>query len=184
MSAWRSLPQRTAQAGGIAEALPAIIIGVAVIAGCIWLAINYASSTDKEAQEYAERVVQSLAVNHDANFLAHNLTEKGRLNCGLIRQQELIDNFTRLGVPRRPIKVTGKVTYRTEKGPKEPFGQFRTVLSYPLAQVTLDLAVARRARWGIDGIGTEWKFSQPPSPTPSPTPSASPSPTPEENNPI
>jgi len=144
---------------------------VAVIAGCIWLAINYASSTDKEAKEYAERVVQRLAVNHDANFLSRNLSEKGKLNCGLIRQQELIQNFTGLGVPRRPFKITGQVTYRTEKGPKEPVGRYRTVLAYPSAQVTLDLQVARHVRWEIDGIGTEWKFHQLPTPTPSPTPS-------------
>jgi len=174
MNSLRTVSQRKAEAGGVGEALPAIIIGVLVIGGCIWLALNYASSTDKEAQQFAERAVEQLAVEHDPQFLVRNLSEKGKLNCGLIRRQEMIQNFTRLGVPRRPFKITGKVAYQTEKGAKEPIGNFRTVLVYPNAQVSMDLMISRQARWVIDGIGTEWKLKELPTPTPGPSATASP----------
>ena len=150
--------------------------------GCIWLAFNYASSTDSEAKKYAEEVVQKLAVQHDPNFLARNLSEKGKMDVGIIRQQEITENFRRMGVPRGPLKTTGKIIYESKEGPKEPVGRFQTELRYAAAKGRFFLEVARRhARWEIDGLYVQWQFPQTPTPAPaaiaSPTPTETPGPT-------
>jgi hypothetical protein len=179
MKICRNLGRRNAEAGGIAEAIPAIIIGVVVIGGCIWLAYNYASSTDSEAENYAREVVQKLTVDHDANFLAHNLSAKGRLEIPPISRQTLIENFVRLGQPRRPFDLKGTVAYRTQSGAKEPVGHYQTVLHYPNAEGQLDLVARRHARWEIDGLNVQWSFpaqqeAQAQTPTPTLAPTAAP----------
>jgi hypothetical protein len=178
MKNWRVLGGRNSEAGGIADAIPAIIIGVLVIGGCIWLAFNYASSTGSEAENYAREVVQKLTVDHDANFLTRNLSQRGRIELGPISQQTLIENFVRLGQPQRPFKLKGNVTYRSQSGAKEPVAHYQTTLRYPNAEGQLDLVARRYSRWEIDSLSVQWSFpaqaeasaqAQTPVPTPAPT---------------
>ncbi len=161
---------RPVEGGWIGEAVFVLLILSAIVGGCIWLYFNYVSSTDSEARDYVEQVVRKLTVDHDAKYLARNLSEKGQMDFGYSRQQQAMQSLTRLGAPRRPFQINGKVAYRSEAGPKEPIGRFQTFLHYPTAEGELDLDVARRnARWEIDSIIIQWKdFLQSPSPAPSP----------------
>ncbi len=182
MNTWQKKRNLNAEAGGIGEAVFVILILAAVVGACFWLYTKYLSSTDSEAHDYAAKFVEKITVDHDAKYLARNLSEKGKMNFGYIRQQEEIQGLTRLGAPRRPIKVEGKVAYASAAGSKEPVGQFHAPLHYPEAEGDFYLHVARRhARWEVDSFLIKWKkLPPPPTPIPTPTPSEAPIPLPEE----
>jgi hypothetical protein len=178
MSPWRKKHRGNAEAGGIGEAVFVLLILAAVVGTCYWLYTKYLSSTDSEARDYAAQFVEKITVDHDAKYLARNLSEKGKMNFGYIRQQETIQGLTKLGAPRRPFQVEGKVAYGSGAGAKEPIGRFHAPLHYPEADGEFNLQIARRhARWEVDTFFIKWK-KLPPAPTPIPTVTPTPAPIP------
>lgn len=133
------------------EGLVIVIILLVVIAGGMWWLFNNKSTMDREARAFGKQVVERIAVNHDKNFLAGNLSPQARLDFPPSVQQELIDRLTKLGVPNQPINIEERVTFESHFF--SPRGDFIAHLLYPAQTATLQIAVSHPVgKWQVDSL--------------------------------
>jgi hypothetical protein len=129
-----------------------LIIVIALIGIGFWLLFNYRNNTRNEGRAFGKEVIQRLAIQHDANFLASSLGPQAKLDLPPLAQQDLIAKLQQLGAPVGPPNVQGDITFQSQFF--EPRGLFTAQLNYPAAAMRMDVAISHPVgRWQIDTIG-------------------------------
>lgn len=133
------------------EGLVVVIIMLALVGGGVWWLYSHKKTLDRETRVFGREVINRLAVNHDVDFFANNLSPQARLNyppsqLGMVRNQ-----FNQIGVPQQPIKIDEQVTFTSQFF--EPRGYFVARLLYPTGGATMQIAVSHPvSKWQIDDM--------------------------------
>ena len=128
-----------------------LVVLLAVIGIGLWLLFSYRNGMRDEGRAFGRQVIDRVAVQHDANFLAASLGPQARLNMPPPMQQELMDRLRQLGTPVGPANVQGDITFQSQFF--EPRGMFNAQLNYPAGSVRLDVAISHPVgRWQVDNI--------------------------------
>jgi len=138
------------------QGLVILIILVALVGGGFWYLYNNKRTMDQEARAFAREVVQRLATNHDAAFLAERLGPAARTENPPSQQQMIMMKFTQLGVPAQPVKMDETVTFESHFF--MPQGYFVAHMNYPGQAATLEFGVSHPvSRWQIDSFNLKWE---------------------------
>jgi hypothetical protein len=157
--------------------LSMLIILLALLAGAAWFLYSSRAEGQRKAREFAEQVVQTMAVNYDVRFLNTHMTPQAQANYIPSWRDRMVGFLKGFGPLSKPIETKGNVQFTSLFF--DPRGSFESVLTYPTMTATLKLAVIRGMNtWQVDEIELVWTPPPAPSPTPSPQMSASPTPTP------
>jgi hypothetical protein len=133
------------------QGLVIIIILLAVIGVGAWWLFDHKKTMDRDARAFGREAIQRLTVNHDANFLANNLSTQARLQMPPSQQQYVIGKFTEMGVPNQPVRIEESVTFESHFF--EPKGYFTAHLFYPASAATLQIAVSHPvSKWQLDDL--------------------------------
>jgi hypothetical protein len=158
------------------------IILLAMLVGALWFLYSSRAEADRKMREFANQIVQTMAVNYDVRFLNNHMTTQAQANYIPSFRDRMVGFLKGFGAMSKPIETKGDVTFTSLFF--DPRGSFHTTLTYPTMTATLNLTVIRGINnWQVDEIDLVW--SPPPTATPAPaatpqmTPSPTPSPTPE-----
>ena len=155
--------------------LPLLIIVLALLAGGLWFLYSSRTEAQKQARQFVDKVVQSMAVNYDVRFLNTHLTPQAQLSYIPSWRDRVIGFLKGFGPMTKPIETKGDLTFTS--GFFDPHGRFESELTYANQTAKLNVAVSRGMNaWQVEEIELVW--TPPPTPTPSPTPAVAPSPTP------
>ena len=133
------------------EGLVVVIILLVVIGGGAWWLFDHKKTLDRDARIFGREAIQRLAVNHDATFLANNLSPQARLELPPSAQQYMISKFTELGVPTQPINIEENIEFTSHFF--EPKGYFTAHLFYPASAATMQIAVSHPVgKWQLDNL--------------------------------
>jgi hypothetical protein len=151
------------------------IILLALAAGALWFLYSSRAEAQRKAKEFAEQVVQSMAVNYDVRFLNNHLTPQAQVNYIPSWRDRMVGFLKGFGPMTKPIATKGTVTFNSLFF--DPRGTFQSELTYATMTAKINVTVIRGMNnWQVDEIELVW--NPPPTPTPAPTVAASPSPTP------
>jgi hypothetical protein len=144
------LPNKS-QARKAGQAIGVVVVLVAIIGIGVWLLYSYRNGMRNEGRAFGRQVIEHVAVQHDANFLATCLGPQARLNMPAPMQQEFMDRFRQLGTPVGEPNVQGDITFESQIF--EPRGMFNAQLNYPAGSVRLDVSISHPVgRWQVDNI--------------------------------
>ena len=133
------------------EGLVIVIILLAIIGAGTWWLFDHKRTLDHDARIFGKEAIQRLTVNHDAAFLANNLSPQARLELPPSAQLFMMTKFTEMGVPTQPINVEEKVEFESHFF--EPKGYFTAHLFYPGQAATLQVAVSHPVgKWQLDNL--------------------------------
>jgi hypothetical protein len=139
---------RTGEAG---QAIGVLVVLVAIIGIGVWLLYSYRNGMHEEGRAFGRQVIDRVALQHDANFLAASLGPQARLNLPPPMQQELMDRLRQLGTPVGQPNVQGDIVFESQFF--EPHGAFNAQLNYPAGSMRLDVAISHPVgRWQVDSI--------------------------------
>jgi hypothetical protein len=151
------------------------IILLALIGGAVWFLYSSRRDAESKMRQFADQIVQTMAVNYDARFLNAHMTPQAQTNYIPSWRDRMIAFLKGFGPMSKPIETKGDVQFSS--GFFDPHGSFQSLLSYPTMTATLKLTVIRAMNtWQVDELELVW--TPPPTPTPAPTAEISPSPTP------
>jgi len=151
------------------------IILLAMLAGAVWFLYSSRAEGKRKARQFAEQVVQTLAVNYDVRFLNTHMTPQAQLTYIPSWRDRMVQNIRGFGPLAKPIETKGDVHFSSLFF--DPRGTFQSVLTYPTMTAKMNLVVSRGMNaWQVEDIELVW--TPPPTPTPAPTPVMTPSPTP------
>lgn len=155
------------------------IILLALLGGAVWFLYSSRAEAQKKAREFAEQIVQTMAVNYDLRFLNNHMTPQAQLNYIPSWRDRMVQHLKSFGPLTKPIETRGDVRFSSLFF--DPYGSFKSELTYANMSATLNLGVSRGMNtWQVEEIELIW--TPPPTPTPAPgaemTPSPTPSPTP------
>src|SRR2546421_6501700 len=85
------------------EGLVVVIILLAILGAGAWWLFDHKRTMDRDARAFGREVIQQLTVNHDAAFLANNLSPQARLELPPSAQQMMISKFAQMGAPTQPV---------------------------------------------------------------------------------
>jgi hypothetical protein len=133
------------------QAIGVVIVLLGVIGVGLWLLYSYRNGMRDEGRAFGRQVIERVAVQHDANFLATSLGPQARLNLPSPMQQEFMDRLRQLGTPVGPPNVQGDITFQSQFF--EPRGTFYAQLNYPAGSMRLDVFISHPVgRWQVDNI--------------------------------
>ncbi len=151
------------------------IILLALLGGGVWFLYSSRAEAQKKAGEFAEHIVQSLAVNYDLRFLNAHMTPQAQANYIPSWRDRMVQHLKGFGPLTKPIETKGDVTFTSVFF--DPHGMYQTELTYANMTAKLNVAISRGMNaWQVEEIELLW--IPPPTPTPSPVLAASPTPTP------
>ena len=151
------------------------IILLALAAGALWFLYSSRAEAQRRAKEFAEQVVQTMAVNYDVRFLNNHMTPQAQASYIPSWRDRMVGFLKGFGPMSKPIETKGNVTFNSVFF--DPRGTFQSELTYPTMTAKMNVTVIRGMNtWLVDEIDLVW--TPPPTPTPAPTVAASPSPTP------
>lgn len=134
------------------QAIAVLVIVLALIGIGLWLLYSYRNGMRNEGRAFGRQVIERIAVQHDANFLAASLGPQARMDMPPPVQQDMIARVQQLGAPVGPLNVQGDVTFQSQFF--EPRGMFYADLNYATGPARIDLAISHPVgRWQIDSIG-------------------------------
>ena len=132
------------------QGLVVIIILLAIIGIGFWYLFNSKKTMDSEARRFGREMIERLVVRHDPNFFA-DVSPQMRLDYPPLRQKDVIDQFTQLGVPQQPLKIEESVTFQSTFF--SPRGHFTAHLFYPTSAGTMELDVSHPVgKWQVDNL--------------------------------
>ncbi|HET9418979.1 MAG TPA: hypothetical protein VFO30_06525 [Chthoniobacterales bacterium] len=133
------------------QAIGVLVVLLAIIGIGVWLLYSYRNGMRDEGRAFGRQVIERVAVQHDANFLATSLAPQARLNLPPPMQQELMDRLRQLGTPVGQPNAQGDVTFESQFF--EPHGAFYAQLNYPAGSMRMDVAISHPVgRWQVDSI--------------------------------
>lgn len=139
---------RSKQSG---EGLVIVIILLVIIGGGVWYLFNNKNTMDREARAFGRQMVERLTVNHDLAFFSANLGPQARLDFPPSLQRDIIDQFTKLGVPNQPINIEEHVTFESHFF--SPRGDFIAHLFYPTQTGTMQIGISHPVgKWQLDSL--------------------------------
>jgi hypothetical protein len=151
------------------------IILLALLAGALWFLNSSRREADRNAREFANQIVQTMAVNYDVRFLNTHMTPQAQANYIPSWRDRMVGFLKGFGPLSKPIETKGDVHFNRVFF--DPRGTFQSELTYSTMTATLKMTVIRGMNtWQVDEIELVW--TPPPTPTPAPTVAPSPSPTP------
>jgi len=151
------------------------IILLALLAGGLWFLYSSRAEAERKAREFAEQVVQTLAVKYDVRFLNNHMSPQAQVNYIPSWRDRMVGFLKGFGPMSKPIATKGNVTFSSVFF--DPRGTFQSELTYPTMTAKLNLTVSRGMNaWQVEEIELVW--NPPPTPTPAPAAQATPSPTP------
>jgi hypothetical protein len=151
------------------------IILLALLGGVAWFLYSSRRDADRNARDFANQIVQTMAVNYDGRFLNNHMTPQAQANYIPSWRDRMVGFLKGFGPMSKPIETKGDVQFSSVAF--DPRGSFQSVLTYPTMNATLKMTVVRGMNdWQVDEIELTW--NPPPTPTPAPTVAAPPSPTP------
>jgi hypothetical protein len=156
------------------------IILLALIGGAVWFLYSSRRDADGKMRQFADQIVQTMAVNYDVRFLNAHMTPQAQTNYIPSWRDRMVGFLKGFGPMSKPIQTKGDIQFTS--GFFDPHGSFQSLLTYPTMTATLKLTVVRAMNtWQVDELELVW--TPPPTPTPAPmaeiTPSPTPSPTPD-----
>jgi hypothetical protein len=133
------------------EGLVIIIILLAIIGGGVWWLYNHKASLDRDARVFGREVIQKVAVDHDVQFFASNLSPQVRTNYPPSALNDMQARLNKMGVPQQPLNIKDQVTFESQFF--EPKGFFEVQLLYPTGMATMQIAVSHPvSKWQIDDM--------------------------------
>ena len=149
------------------------IILLALLAGGLWFLYSSRAEAERKAREFAEQVVQTLAVKYDVRFLNDHMSPQAQVNYIPSWRDRMVGFLKGFGPMSKPIATKGNVTFSSVFF--DPRGTFQSELTYPTMTAKLNLTVSRGMNaWQVEEIELVWN----PPPTPAPAAQVTPSPTP------
>ena len=143
------------------------IILLALLAGALWFLYSSRAEGKRKARQFAEQVVQTLALNYDVRFLNTHMTPQAQAQYIPSWRDRMIGFLKGFGPMSKPIETKGDVHFNSLFF--DPQGTFQTVLTYPTMTATMNLTVIRAMNsWEVDQIELIW--TPPPTATPGPMP--------------
>jgi hypothetical protein len=132
------------------QGLVVVIILLAIIGAGFWYLFNSKKTMDREARAFGREMIERLVVRHDQNFFA-DVSPQMRLDYPPLRQKDVIDQVTQLGVPQQPINIEEIVTFQSTFF--SPHGHFTAHLFYPTSAGTIELDVSHPVgKWQVDNL--------------------------------
>lgn len=151
------------------------IIVLAILGGAFWFLYSSRRDAEKQARNFAEKIVKTMAVDYDTRFLNANMTVPAQANYIPSWRDRMVGFLKSFGPMAKPIETTGDVSFASVFF--DPHGRFKSTLTYANMTATMNVAVVRGMNnWQVDELELNW--TPPPTPTPGPQVSPSPSPTP------
>jgi len=139
---------QTREAG---QLIGVLVVLLAIIGIGVWLLYSYRNGMRDEGRAFGHQVIDRVAVQHDANFLATCLGPQARLDMPPPMQQELMDRLKQLGTPVGSPNVKGDVTFESQFF--EPRGMFNAQLDYPAGSMRMDVSISHPVgRWQVDNL--------------------------------
>lgn len=133
------------------EGLVVVIILLVIIGGGVWWLFNNKNTMDREAHAFGRQVIERMTVNHDLNFFSSILSPQARLDFPPSLQRDIIDQFTKMGVPNQPINIEERVSFESHFF--SPRGDFIAHLFYPTQTGTLQIAISHPVgKWQLDSL--------------------------------
>jgi hypothetical protein len=147
------------------------IILLALLAGVVWFLYSSRRDAESKMRQFADQIVQTMAVNYDVRFLNAHMTPQAQTNYIPSWRDRMIGFLKSFGPMSKPIETKGDVQFSS--GFFDPHGSFQSLLTYPTMTATLKLTVVRAMNtWQVDELELVW--TPPPTPTPGPMAAASP----------
>jgi hypothetical protein len=151
------------------------IILLALIGGAVWFLYSSRRDADGKMRQFADQIVQTMAVNYDVRFLNAHMTPQAQTSYIPSWRDRMVGFLKGFGPMSKPIQTKGDIQFTS--GFFDPHGSFQSLLTYPTMTATLKLTVVRAMNtWQVDELELVW--TPPPTPTPAPTAAITPSPTP------
>ncbi|MDQ2824551.1 MAG: hypothetical protein M3R29_03800 [Verrucomicrobiota bacterium] len=133
-----------------------LIILLTLVGGGVWWLYNNKKTMDREARVFGKEVVQRLAVNHEAAFLAERLSPAARLEFPPSQQANIMSKLQEMGVPAQPTQIEETVTFESHFF--QPRGFFVGHLNYPGQAAVMEFGVSHPvSRWQIDSFNLKWE---------------------------
>jgi hypothetical protein len=155
--------------------LPLLIIVLALLAAGLWFLYSSRAEAQKKGRQFAEQVVQTMAVNYDVRFLNTHMSPQAQANYIPSWRDRMVGFLKGFGPMTKPIATKGDLTFTSVFF--DPHGRYESELTYANQTAKMTLGISRGMNaWQVEEIELTWP--PPPSPTPTPVIQASPSPTP------
>src|ERR1700704_954584 len=128
------------------------IILLALLAGAAWFLYSSRKEADRKTREFANQVVQTMAVNYDVRFLNNHMTPQAQASYIPSWRDRMVGFLKGFGPMSKPIETKGDVQFASVFF--DPRGSFQSLLTYPTMTATLKLTVIRGMKtWPVEEIG-------------------------------
>src|SRR5437588_5562362 len=125
------------------------IILLALLAGGLWFLYSSRAEAERKAREFAEQVVQTLAVKYDVRFLNNHMTPQAQDNYIPSWRDRMVGFLKGFGPMTKPFETKGDVQFNSVAF--DPRGSFQSVLTYATMTATLKTTVVRGMNaWQVD----------------------------------
>src|SRR5437016_1970521 len=100
---------------------------LAMLAGALWFLYSSRTEADRKAREFANQIVQTMAVNYDVKFLGNHMTPQAQANYSPSWRERMVGFLKSFGSMSKPIETQGDVHFTSVFF--DPRGTFKTVLT-------------------------------------------------------
>src|SRR2546423_3319262 len=127
------------------------IIILAILGGAVWFLYSSRRDAEKQAKNFAEKIVKTMAVDCDTRFLNANMTPSAQVNYIPSWRDRMVGYLKGFGPMAKPIETTGDVSFSSVFF--DPHGRFKSVLTYSNMTATMNVAVVPGMKnWQVDEL--------------------------------
>src|SRR5687767_3944359 len=119
--------------------LPLLIILLALLGGGVWFLYSSRAEAQKKARQFAEQIVQSMAVNYDVKFLNGHMTPQAQVNYIPSWRDRMVQHLKSFGPLTKPIETKGDLTFNSVFF--DPHGMYQSELTYANMTAKLNLGI-------------------------------------------
>ena len=116
-----------------------LVILLLILGGIVWWLYAARRDAAKNARQFAEQIVQTMAVNYDVRFLNLHMTPQAQVTYIPSWRDRMVQHLKSFGPLTKPIEVKGDVTFSSVFF--DPHGMFETELTYAAMTAKLNVGI-------------------------------------------
>ncbi len=142
--------------GRAGSALALALIVLLILAGGVFFLVHLRHQSETEGKEFARKVIQKCAFEHDPVFLTFVFAADRRWAVPRATDDQFIATLKQLGVPESNYSITGELQFDRYVG--APRGVFKAILTFPDRHGTMFVSVERPSGiWLVADYGILWE---------------------------